>query len=196
MLRKEVHCLHKVDRGLSGHDIGNVLLTKHGEIGRRSLLTHDADEVIATEITAGPPKFAKGIHRYRVRSGPTSNIDGLRSCGCVRGSDEWFVLREVLLHRYAAAEPCVAAELCCNSLVLSLPRYLLESLAVDLAVHRGKHVTDNVGSHRAHEVACACCGSRQRAGGTPSQVRKARTSCVSLLSPRREPVTSEAIVHA
>ena len=52
------------------------------------------------------------------------------------------------LHVRATADPSVAFELRAGGLVLALPDDCIESVAVDLSIHRREHVADDIGFHQ------------------------------------------------
>ena len=66
----------------------------------------------------------------------SSNKDGPRSCRRVRARDERLILREVLQHRRATANPGIAVQLRTRCLVLAVARDSVQSCAVDLPVQR------------------------------------------------------------
>jgi hypothetical protein len=70
-----------------------------------------------------------------------------RSCRRVRGGDERLILREVLLHRRATANPGIAFQLRSSCLVLGFVHNCAQSCAVDLPVYRGEHVTYDIRFH-------------------------------------------------
>src|SRR5260221_552834 len=98
--------------------------------------------------------------------------DGPRSCRRVRGRDERLILREVLLHRRATANPGIAVQLRTRCLVLAVARDCVQSCAVDLPVHRREHVTNDIRPH--------CGPFRRESGGvlfiadlmTPAQTHR------------------------
>jgi hypothetical protein len=66
----------------------------------------------------------------------------------VRGGDEQLILRKMLLHRRATADPSVPFELRAGGVVLALRDDYIESVAVDLSIHGREHVADDIGVHQ------------------------------------------------
>src|SRR5258707_5972958 len=104
--------------------------------------------MIAVEIAARPLQLAERVERDGIGLCAAGDENGLRPGGRDRGGDERRVLRKVLLHRRAAANPGIAFELRAGGVILALPGDCIESVAVDLSIHGREHVADDIWFHR------------------------------------------------
>jgi hypothetical protein len=99
--------------------------------------------LLAVEISVGPQQLAAGVDAHGVALGVAGDEYGLRAGALLRPGNEGSLLREVLLHRGAAADPAVPLQSLAGGFVVSVRQDSAERLAIDLSVDGRGHVTDD-----------------------------------------------------